>query len=1355
METVSGSSYTESLVASGFTNPTCVLVDGQGNIIVGDFGSYDPPNQPSNGAGRIYFVTDIGGPASSQGVVSGLPFVTGIAEDPNGNLFVTGIGYIDFPTTYSGSSVVEISPASPSGTVSTITTNVTVPAGIVSDPAGDLFVAEYSSNLSGEIFELAPSGGAYTQTTLIPGLVSYDGQFNFGAGMTVDANGNLYFLDNPYGTDNGQYVVQADFSVAPALTFPNTNVGGTSEQTVTIRNIGSAALDFEIPASGNNPAISSGYELNSTALGTCPLVASGASDPGTLAPAGQCTLPVSFAPESLGAIPGTLSMMDNNLGAQAPDYATQTISLNGTGTAAAASLVVSAPGTAQVATSFNLTVTAEDSHGNIFPTYTGKVHFTSSDPLAVLPADSMLTSGTGTFAATLNTLGAKTITATDTSNPSLTFTVNLTVLPGPTTQFVITGTPSSILINTPFQFTITAEDVEGNPTGSAYTGTLYFSSSDSHAQLPANTTLTNGTGTFTATFETGGSQVIYATDTVTSTLYVESAPITVLISNLVVTTNLDDPGYATNCTAQATPGTGTDASCSLRDALLEATALGGANISFDSTQFSASNSAATNTITLGSAGTIAIGQNTNITGPTTGTGSAQVNLVTVSGNNSTSIFSTSGIGVVLSNLAISNGLGALTTEGTVLVEECTFSNNSGVAGAAIYNSATLTVTNSTFSNNSAGTESGGAIRNHGPLTLSDSTFSGNSALNGGAIDNLSTLKLTNSTFTGNSASQAGGAIYNQATVFQINAATISGNSAAGSGAGGGIQSTSSSSFTIRNSIVSGNGTNDIVGSYTQTQGGNRIGIDPIDLEPLGNYGGLTQTMPPLPGSSAICRGSSSVDTITTDQRGVAYDPLCPRGAGLIDSGAVQTHYALSFTTQPGSLQYTNQAVTPSPVVAFTESGNYDVTDSVEGTVTVTDTASLLGGTTTAALSGGTATFSALSFSTTTTGDTLIAMFPVGGLYAVSPASNSFNVEVVPPVPLGNLETAIDATTGSTTVNSNDSIYINGWAADPKDGAPVASLKIYIDGVAVTAPTVGEARPDVAAYYNNQSYLDSGFTLYYPASSLSAGAHTVTAIATNKEDVSTTLGPRTINVNVVVVYPPPIGNLETAQDASTGSTTVKSSDSIYINGWIADPTDGSPMSNVHVLIDGVSVGTPTLGISRPDVATYYSNSAYTNSGFTMYYSAAQLSASSHTITVVGTDSHSVSTTLGPLTINVIHPSVPLGNLDSAVDATTGSSTISKSTGTLYVGGWAADYTDNGPAKSVQIYIDGTSFAAATLGISRPDVAAYYSDSAWTNSGFHLYTSVSTLSTGSHSVTAVAKDSLGDATTLGPLTFTVGP
>jgi hypothetical protein len=54
------------------------------------------------------------------------------------------------------------------------------------------------------------------------------------------------------------------------------------------------------------------------------------------------------------------------------------------------------------------------------------------------------------------------------------------------------------------------------------------------------------------------------------------------------------------------------------------------------------------------------------------------------------------------------------------------------------------------------------------------------------------------------------------------------------------------------------------------------------LAPLGDYGGLTPTMPPLPGSTAIDAGT--VTSFTTDQRGLAR----PNGPST-DLGAVEAY----------------------------------------------------------------------------------------------------------------------------------------------------------------------------------------------------------------------------------------------------------------------------------------------------------------------------------------------------------------------------------------------------------------------------------------------------------------------------------
>jgi hypothetical protein len=81
---------------------------------------------------------------------------------------------------------------------------------------------------------------------------------------------------------------------------------------------------------------------------------------------------------------------------------------------------VTSAGFAISGTPFNFNVTALDGYGNTFPNYSGMVSFSSSDGQAVLPPNSPLTGGTGTFSLTFKTAGNQTITATDTVMTSLT-----------------------------------------------------------------------------------------------------------------------------------------------------------------------------------------------------------------------------------------------------------------------------------------------------------------------------------------------------------------------------------------------------------------------------------------------------------------------------------------------------------------------------------------------------------------------------------------------------------------------------------------------------------------------------------------------------------------------------------------------------------------------------------------------------------------------------------------------------------------------------------------------------------------------------------------------------------------------
>jgi hypothetical protein len=357
-------------------------------------------------------------------------------------------------------------------------------------------------------------------------------------------------------------------------------------------------------------------------------------------------------------------------------------------------------------------------------------------------------------------------------------------------------------------------------------------------------------------------------------------------------------------------------------------------------------------------------------------------------------------------------------------------------------------------------------------------------------------------------------------------------------------------------------------------------------------------------------------------------------------------------------------------------------------------------------------------------------------------------------PLGSIDLAVDSLTNSTTVGQSDSLKVRGWVADPQDGAPLTNVTVFLDGTSIGKPTLGIVRHDVAAAYKNNAYLNAGFQFLYPAASLSLGTHQVTVVAIDSVGRSTTLGPLAFTVAAVAGPGPPFGSIDWAVDSLSNSATVGQSDSLKVLGWFADRQDGAPLTNVTVYIDGISIGKPTLGIARPDVAAAYGNT-YLNSGFQLLYPAASLSLGAHQVQAIAIDSAGRSTTLVSRFFMVAAGAgTPFGNLDLAVDSVTSGATVSQSH-FVKVLGWVADPIDGAPMSNVTVYIDGTSIGKPTLGIARHDVAAAIKINAYLHSGFQLLYPASSLSLGAHQVTVVATDSGGVSTTFGPVTITVVP
>jgi hypothetical protein len=344
-------------------------------------------------------------------------------------------------------------------------------------------------------------------------------------------------------------------------------------------------------------------------------------------------------------------------------------------------VIVSAPVTTNGGATFPFTVTVTDLFGNLATNYSGTLHFTSSDVVAVLPPDSVLTGGTGVFNATLETQGTQTVTATDTVTNTITgtsngITVSIPSLMVTTTADSGTGTLRAALATAA---TDGSANITFDPTVFATPQTITLSSGT--LTIPSNTTITGPTSGSGATLRNlvtvsgGGSASNFS-------IFAVGSGVTAAISNLIIAN-----GHSN------TQGGG-----------------------------------------ISNAGTL------TVTGSTFENNSAGG--VPSGGNGGGAIFASSGVLTVRNSTFVGNtsapGGAINANDGTVTIDRSSFSGNSALGattgGAVFINNATVTITESTVSGNlSAG--GGGAIFNNATLTATNTIVAGNTGGdcgNGGA-----------------------------------------------------------------------------------------------------------------------------------------------------------------------------------------------------------------------------------------------------------------------------------------------------------------------------------------------------------------------------------------------------------------------------------------------------------------------------------------------------------------------------------------------------------------------------------------------------------------------------------------------
>jgi CSLREA domain-containing protein len=938
-----GGATTPITAVGGLNTPTGVAVDGAGNLYIGDTGNGRILFQPAGGGTPTVLVSDYTFPMQTP---------TAIALDAAGNVYFVDTGAASIDEIPAGNGTPFRVAGGPSSGIQ--------PTGLAVDAAGDIVYTDMGSK---QVIEIPISG---SNIVLAGGLKTP-------VGVALDPSGNLYVADTSSTT--GILAFTRAAAAAHTLNFASTGVGSTSAdspQTLTVGNIGNVALNLPAPATGYNPSIATGFTLGSYVGSDCPLVGSGASA-GTLNPGAYCLLPVSFVPASAESYNGsTLGITDNALNASAPNYTTQTITLNGTGTGLAQSISFTLPGSA-IYNGVNLTDTLSATGGGSGNPVTFTLDAGSTPGIAALSGvnNSTLTiSGTGVVIIDANQAAGGNYTAATQAQQSITVTQDT-----PATIVVYSGNRQSVVVGSAFTTNLTAQVIDGSGTG-VYGVTVSFwaPSSGAGATLSTYTVVTdvNGMASVTATANaTAGAYQVTAS-------YPGSGFATFSMTNLpppvfTVTSLTDDAtGAAGNCndTSQgATPNFG----CSLRDAIAAAAAVSTSTLT-PTVNFASSlnlTTVAPGDYNVTTGGTLNIGNNINITGP-------GANLLSIDGGGTAEVFSVN--------------------SGTVSISGLTITKGSTISyGAGIENYGALTVTSCTFSGNNA-SGYGGGIANMGSstLTVGSSTFSSNSAVGGGGgiySASSTTLTVSNSTFSGNTT----GIYIAGSTVASVNSSTFSGNTY-------GIVNQSTSPLKLANNLINDSLTDSWTGFAYATHvdnGGNVIagltsGVTSgsISLAPLGYYGGTTQTMPPLPGSAAICASLASniPSGITTDQRGNPRSTTVYTngGAACVDAGAVQTAYSLAFTTSPSDAQKTNVALTPAPAVQLSDNGSIISLPGAPITLALYAGAIIGGIPTVGTAPSGVSTFSGVTVATPETGDYLIARAPVGP-YSIEANSGNFNI----------------------------------------------------------------------------------------------------------------------------------------------------------------------------------------------------------------------------------------------------------------------------------------------------------------------------------------------------------------------------
>jgi hypothetical protein len=197
----------------------------------------------------------------------------------------------------------------------------------------------------------------------------------------------------------------------------------------------------------------------------------------------------------------------------------QTVKVTVGATSSAAIKVQPATKTPTAGDALAVTLTVLGPDGNPAPGFRGTLHVTSTDAIAVLPADITFTAaeaGTKQVMVTLKTAGVSTLTATDmTGKANASGSASLNVQPAAAHSYQLSSLPASAIAGEALVLTITALDVFGN-VATSYGGRVHLTSTDNTDVLPPDGALSAGVRTVSLAFIKTGDHAVKIQDAASS-----------------------------------------------------------------------------------------------------------------------------------------------------------------------------------------------------------------------------------------------------------------------------------------------------------------------------------------------------------------------------------------------------------------------------------------------------------------------------------------------------------------------------------------------------------------------------------------------------------------------------------------------------------------------------------------------------------------------------------------------------------------------------------------------------------------------------------------------------------------------